>query len=59
MAEVINLRMARKVRARASAAQTAEQNRARHGLSKTERSRQQAEAERSARIVDGARREPD
>ena len=59
MAEVINLRLARKAKARRNAVQAAEENRARHGLTKAERSRQQAEAERSARIVDGARREQD
>ncbi len=57
MAEVINLRLARKARARSDAAQAAAQNRARSGLTKAERARQQAEAERAARLVDGARRE--
>ncbi len=59
MAEVINLRLARKAKARASAAQVAEQNRARHGLTKAESQRQQAEAERAAKLIDGAKRETD
>lgn len=59
MAEVINLRMARKARTRSTAAQLAEENRARHGLTRAERHRQQAEAERAARNLDGAKREPD
>ena len=59
MAEVINLRLARKARARTAAAQAADENRARHGLTRAERHRQQAEAQRAARIIDGAKREPD
>lgn len=58
MAEVINLRLARKARARADFAAQAAQNRAKHGLGKAERDRLAAEAERSARLLDGSRREP-
>lgn len=59
MAEVINLRLARKARARTAAAQAADENRARHGLTRAERHRQQAEAQRVAKLVDGAKREQD
>lgn len=57
MAEVINLRAARKAKGRKDKAQSAAQNRALHGRTKAERQRQQAEAERAARQIDGARRE--
>lgn len=57
MAEVINLRAARKARDRKDKAAIAAQNRALHGLSKAERQRRQAEAERAARLLDGAKRE--
>ncbi|MBK6801759.1 DUF4169 family protein [Novosphingobium sp.] len=59
MAEVINLRLARKAKTRAAAARLAEENRARHGLTGAERKRQRAEAERAARTLHGAQREPD
>lgn len=59
MAEIINLRLARKTKNRAAAATVAAGNRAKHGQSKAERTRQQAEADRAARLLDGARREPD
>lgn len=59
MGDVINLRLARKARARGMAARQAEQNRALHGRSKAEKERQQREADRSARLLDGARREQD
>ena len=57
MAEVINLRAARKARDRKEKAAIAAQNRALPGLSKAERQRRQAEAERAARLLDGAKRE--
>jgi len=59
MAEIINLRLARKARARGDAAQQAAANRALFGQSKSARSRQQAEADRLARTVDGAKRTND
>ena len=59
MGDVINLRLARKARARDAAARQAEQNRALHGRSKPEKERHQREAERAARLLDGARREQD
>ena len=58
MAEIVNLRLARKARERAAAAETAARNRARHGRTKGERARDAAEANRLARTVEGARREP-
>ena len=58
MAEVINLRLARKARQRAEASKLAEQNRARHGQTKAERQAIRAAAERSERELDGHQREP-
>ncbi len=57
MAEVINLRLARKARQRADSARTAEQNRARHGQTKAEREAARRAAEQSARRIDGHKRE--
>lgn len=57
MAEIVNLRLARKARDRDVAAGKAVENRARHGRNKAERARDAAEAERLARTVDGAKRE--
>ncbi|WP_296676693.1 DUF4169 family protein [Novosphingobium sp.] len=59
MADVINLRQVRKAKARMAAADTAAQNRARHGRSKAERASQNAQADRAARLLDGAKREDD
>lgn len=58
MAEVINLRMARKARARKDAEAMAATNRARHGRTRAERAAVDAEADRLARTVDGARLSP-
>ena len=57
MAEIINLRRARKARTRDAAAATAEANRARFGRTKAERA---ADAQARAaidRTLDGAKRE--
>ena len=59
MAEVINLRTARKAKARTAATQQAAANRAKHGRTKAERARQQAEAARLAQVLGGAKLEPD
>jgi hypothetical protein len=59
MADVINLRLARKAKKRAEDIAQAEANRARHGTTKAERRLTQAEAERLSRTLDGARREED
>lgn len=52
MAEVINLRLARKARKRRQAAEQAAENRARHGLTAAERQHQRSQAERTARRLD-------
>jgi hypothetical protein len=57
MAEVINLRRARKARARDAAADAATVNRAAFGRTKAERDAAAVEAERQARLLDGAKRE--
>lgn len=59
MAEIINLRLARKAKQRDAAASEAAANRSRHGETKGEKLRRQQEADRLARVVDGARREED
>jgi hypothetical protein len=59
MAEIINLRMARKARDRARAAQDAAENRTRFGRTKAEKTRDATDAARLDRTVDGARRESD
>lgn len=57
MAEVINLRLARKAKARTEAEGRAAQNRAVHGQTKAEKQRRQAEARRAARDLAAHRRE--
>ncbi len=57
MAEIINLRMARKAKTRAVAEQQATENRARFGLTKAEKIKQKREAEREKRNIDAAKRE--
>ena len=56
MAEVVNLRAARKAKQREEAERQAAANRSRHGETKGEKLRRKQEAERLARTVDGARR---
>lgn len=53
-AEIINLRRARKTRARAAKASEAEQNKIKFGRSKADRAQLAAEAERARRQLDGA-----
>ena len=55
--EVINLRRARKAKARTEAATTATANRAAHGRTKAEKIAAKADAERAAKALDGAKRE--
>jgi len=55
MAEIINLRKARKVRARDAAEQRAVENRILHGLSKTEKTAIKAERERQEKQIEGLR----
>jgi hypothetical protein len=58
VAEIINLRLARKARARAEAQGLAAANRARHGRTRAERDAARAEAEHAARDLDGKHRDP-
>lgn len=57
MAEIVNLRIARKQKARAEARAEAAANAARHGQGKAARALQQAEADKAARLLDGHRLE--
>ncbi len=57
MAEIVNLRMARKRAARAEKERTAAENRQRFGRSKSERETVSIESERFARNLDGHRRD--
>jgi len=59
MAEIVNLRMARKAKARTESASKAAENRARHGRTKGEKLRDRSETERLDRTVDGARLDGD
>lgn len=56
MAEIINLRTARKQAARKAARQQGTENAAKSGLTKAERTLQQAKADQAARHLDGHRR---
>lgn len=57
MADIVNLRQARKNKARAENERAAEQNRALHGRSKAEKTRDRLAAEQAARFVEGHQRE--
>jgi hypothetical protein len=57
MAEIVNLRSARKARDRARAEHTAAENRAKFGRTKAEKIRDRDEAARLARELEGAKRE--
>jgi hypothetical protein len=57
MGEVVNLRLARKAAARKDKEAQAAANRAAHGRTRAERAASKAEAERTARLLDGAKRE--
>jgi hypothetical protein len=57
-ADVINLRRARKAKARAGREETAAANRAAFGRTKAEKVDAAAERERAARSLDGHRRDP-
>jgi hypothetical protein len=54
---VINLNQARKARDKAKAKADAAANRAKHGRTKDEKTLTQAEADKAARDLDGAKRE--
>lgn len=57
MAEIVNLRLVRKARKRGAAEREAAANRAQYGETRGDKLRRRQEAERLARIVDGARRD--
>ena len=57
MADVVNLKRARKATARVEQEKTAEANRRAHGRSKAERTLTKAEAEAAARKLDGHKRD--
>ncbi|TPL95565.1 DUF4169 family protein [Mesorhizobium sp. B2-3-12] len=57
MADIVNLRQARKQKARAGKEQTASENRTLHGRTKAEKQRDRLIADKSARFVAGHRRE--
>ncbi|PDQ17599.1 hypothetical protein CN311_29130 [Mesorhizobium sanjuanii] len=57
MTDIVNLRHARKQKARAEKERLAEQNRALHGRSRAERERDRLAADRSETFVAGHRRE--
>ncbi len=59
MAEIVNLRLARKAKNRAQASAKAEEARALHGQTKGERSAGKADLARLHRALDGAKREND
>lgn len=54
-AKIVNLRRARKAKARAETAREAARNRVVHGRTKAQRRQAEAEAEREARAHDGHR----
>ncbi len=57
MAEIVNLRLARKAKKRADKAIEADANRARHGRTKAEKQRDRMEEDRVVRALDGAKRD--
>jgi hypothetical protein len=57
MAEIINLRRARKGKARDEASAKAAENRARFGKTKAQRLKEATETERAAKTLDGHKRE--
>ncbi|HTN11385.1 MAG TPA: DUF4169 family protein [Acetobacteraceae bacterium] len=59
MAEIVNLRRSRKLRVRAEAAATAQQQRLLHGRTKAEKRLQELEKFRAEQATRNARLEPD
>lgn len=57
MAEIVNLRQARKAKARAQKEQAAETNRAKFGRTKAERERDRMLTEKQVRDLDGHKRD--
>ncbi|UVK36284.1 DUF4169 family protein [Mesorhizobium sp. AR10] len=58
MADILNLRQARKQKARIEKERLAGQNRALHGRSKADRNHDRLTAEKAEKFVSGHRREP-
>lgn len=59
MAEIVNLKRARKGKARSEKQTKAAANRAKHGRTKAERALDRNEAARVDTLLDGARKEPE
>ena len=59
MAEIINLRTRRKQAARDAARTRADASAAQHGLSKAQKELAKAQSQKSARELDGHKRDPD
>lgn len=59
MGEIVNLRLARKAATRRSKEAEAAANRLAHGRTRAEREATRAENERTARLLEGARRDGD
>lgn len=57
MGDVVNLRSVRKAKARASRKVEAQANRAKFGRTKGDKLREAQDAERAAKLLDGAKRE--
>lgn len=57
MGEIVNLNRARKARDKAADKAVASANRVAHGQTKAQRQLTQAERDRAARLLDGAKRE--
>ncbi len=57
MGEIVNLRRARRQRARTAAEAEAQANRARHGRTRAEREAERLEQVRARRALDGARKD--
>ena len=57
MAEIINLRMARKAKARSEAEKQAEQNRAKFGQTKADKKARKAETDRAGKAHDAGKLE--
>jgi len=56
MSKIVNLRQKRKQASRVEKRQEADQNAAQHGLTKAEKTLQQAQAVKAARALDGHKR---
>lgn len=57
MADIVNLRLVRKAKARATAPAKADANRIAHGRTKAEKLAARTDADRARRLLDGAKRD--